>query len=116
MIKREVEMMKTVKLEMRGGNGQALITELLSKDEFNGNARLVATITLEPGSSIGSHMHENEEEIFYIIEGTAKYNDNGTDTILYAGDSCVCLAGQSHSIANEAESGTLKIVAIIMTF
>ncbi len=116
MIKRESEMVKNVKIKMRGGNGQALITEMLDKGEYKGNARLVATITLEPGSSIGEHIHENEEEIFYIIEGTALYNDNGEDVILNEGDSCVCLSGQRHSIANVEKNGTLKIFAIILTF
>lgn len=116
MIKRESEMIKNVKQQMRGGNGQATVTEMLEKGEYKGNARLVATITLEPGSSIGEHIHENEEEIFYVIEGTASYNDNGVDVILNQGDSCICFSGQSHSIANAAEKGNLRIVAIIMTY
>jgi len=116
MIKRAEEMLKTIKPQMRGGSGQALVTEMLNIGEYTGNARLFATITLEPGSSIGEHVHENEEEVFYIIEGTALYNDNGEDVTLNTGDSCICLAGQRHSIANVAESGTLIIAAIILTF
>jgi len=116
MIKRAEEMVKTIKPQMRGGSGQALVTEMLSAGEYAGKARLFATITLEPGCSIGEHVHENEEEVFYIIEGTASYSDNGKDEILNKGDSCICLAGQSHSIANAAETGTLIIAAIILTF
>ena len=116
MIKRAEEMIKTIKPQMRGGSGQALITEMLSTGEYAGKARLFATITLEPGSSIGEHVHENEEEVFYIIEGTALYNDDGKEEILYKGDSCICLAGQSHSIANTAEKGTLIVEAVILTF
>lgn len=115
MIKRSNEMTTTVKVNMRGGDGSALITDVLSREEYQGNARLVAVITLEPGCSIGEHIHENEEEIFYIIEGRATYDDNGTQTVLEAGDSCICHAGQTHSLANRENSGVLRVFAVIMT-
>jgi quercetin dioxygenase-like cupin family protein len=115
MIKKSDEMVKTLKPQMRGGKGQAVVTDMLNTGEYFGKARLIATITLEPGCSIGEHVHENEEEVFYIIQGTAAYNDNGKNEILNQGDSCICYAGQKHSIANEAEEGTLIIAAIILT-
>ena len=115
MIKKSVEMLKTIKPQMRGGAGQAIVTEMLSAGDYTGKARLIATIMLEPGCSIGEHVHDNEEEVFYVIEGTASYNDDGKNETLNKGDSCICRAGQKHSIANEAEKGTLIIVAIILT-
>jgi quercetin dioxygenase-like cupin family protein len=115
MIKKSDDMVKTIKPQMRGGTGEALVTEVLSTGEYTGKARLIATIALEPGCSIGEHVHEKEEEVFYIIDGTAAYNDNGKSTTLQKGDSCICCAGQKHSIANAAEKGTLIIAAIIMT-
>lgn len=116
MIKRNEEMVKIIKPQMRGGSGQALVTEMLSNGEYTGRARLLATITLEPGSSIGEHIHENEEEIFYVIEGTALYNDNGSDINLNKGDACICHSGQKHSIANVDKKDILVIAAVILTF
>ncbi len=116
MIKRNSDMTTDIKVEMRGGNGQAVIRNVFDKGEYKGASRLVATITLEPGCSIGAHVHENEEEIFYIIKGTATYNDNGKTEILNAGDSCVCLSGQEHSIANDSNNETLEIFAVILTY
>ena len=115
MVKRKEEMTKDLKVNMRGGDGQVLVTDIVSKGEYNGKARLIGTLTLEPNCSIGSHVHENEEEIFYIIEGTATYFDNGETVTLNAGDSCVCLHGQTHSIANRT-SETLKVFAVILTY
>lgn len=115
MIKRANEMTENIRKAMRGGDGQVIVSDFLSAGEYDGKARLLATLTLEPGCSIGKHIHENEEEIFYIIEGTATYDDNGKTEILHAGDSCICKNGQSHSIANREPSGTLRVVAVILT-
>ena len=116
MIKRKEEMISDIKVNMRGGDGQAVVTPVLDKGEYKGNSRLVATIVLEPGCSIGTHVHENEEEIFYIIKGTATYNDNGETVILNEGDSCLCLGGQEHSIANRMTEGSVQLFAVILTY
>lgn len=115
MIKRNENMTESVKVNMRGGDGQVLIREVFDKGEYKGASRLIAEIVLEPGCSIGGHVHENEEEIFYIMEGTATYDDNGNTEILHKGDSCVCLSGEHHSIANREAEGTLRVFAVILT-
>ncbi len=115
MIKRADEMTSTVKVNMRDGDGQVKITNMLEAGEYAGKSRLIATLTLEPGCSIGEHVHENEEEVFYIIEGQAEYYDNGEWVTLYKGDSCVCLGGQKHSIANRSNE-TLVVAAVILTY
>ena len=61
MIKRSAEMTDNVKVNMRGGDGRVSIREILLKGEYKGNSRLIGVITLEPGCSIGAHIHENEE-------------------------------------------------------
>lgn len=115
MVKRKSEMNEQIKVAMRGGDGQAVVTNILDKGEYKGNARLLGVITLEKDCSIGAHVHENEEEVFYVIEGTATYNDNGETVILEKGDSCVCLGGEEHSIANRNDE-TLKVFAVILTY
>lgn len=116
MIKRSAEMNDSIKVNMRGGDGQVSIREILTKGEYKGNARLVGVITLEPGCSIGAHVHENEEEIFYIIKGTATYDDNGEICTLNEGDSCLCLGGEKHSIANRMTEGNVEVFAVILTY
>ena len=116
MIKSKNEMI-TEKIEnMIVGDGVVSICNILEKGEYKGSARLLGTITLEPGCSIGAHVHENEEEVFYIIEGTATYNDNGKTEILKKGDSCICLSGETHSIANREAEGALVLFAAILTY
>ena len=115
MIKRNENMKSVINENMRGGDGSVKITHILDKGEYKGQSRLIGVITLEPGCSIGAHIHENEEEVFYIVEGQAEYYDNGEWVTLYKGDSCVCLGGQKHSIANRSNE-TLVVAAVILTY
>lgn len=115
MIKRNENMNTVVNENMRGGDGSVKITHILSTGEYKGKSRLIGVITLEPGCSIGAHIHENEEEVFYVMEGTATYFDNGETVILNEGDSCICLGGEEHSIANRTDS-TVKVFAVILTY
>lgn len=116
MIKRNSEMNTEKRENMRGGDGVVSICNILEKGEYKGSARLLGTITLKPGCSIGAHVHENEEEVFYIIKGTATYDDNGKTEILSAGDSCICLSGETHSIANREAEGDVVLFAAILTY
>ena len=115
MIKRAEEQKIVVNQNMRGGDGQVTITRFLEPGEFAGKSRLIGKIHLEPGCSIGEHVHENEEEIFCVLCGTAEYNDNGSVVTLHAGDSCVVLGGQKHGVANRS-SEPVDLLAVILTY
>ncbi len=115
MIKYKNDMRTEERPNMRGGNGTVKITHALEKEDINGPVRLCATLTLEPGASIGEHNHENEDEIFYIVSGTAKVTDNGEEKVLYMGDSIITGNGGSHSIENIGID-TLVVFATIVTY
>ena len=113
MIRKATECNVELREQMRGGPGTVRITNFVSKDELYGKGRLFGKITLEPGCGIGFHVHENEEEIFSIIKGTAVYSDNGTDVEVTAGDVTICEAGTGHSITNKSNE-TVELTALIM--
>ena len=115
MVKYKNEMRSEERPNMRGGNGTVKITHALEKEEINGPLRLCATLTLEPGASIGEHIHEKEDEIFYIVSGTAKVVDNGVEKVVYAGDSIITGNGGSHSIENIGIDN-LVVFATIVTY
>ncbi|MFA6715011.1 MAG: cupin domain-containing protein [Victivallales bacterium] len=115
MIRRKNEYLVDIREEMRGGEGKVKIEHLWDeKNELKGPTRLMAKITLEPGCGIGFHNHDNEEEIFYIIKGSAEADDNGKTVILNAGDTILTGNGAGHSIkchGNEAVEMTAVIVS-----
>ena len=112
MIRKATECNKEYRENMRGGNGTVEITNFATPAELNDKGRLFANITLKPGCSIGYHVHEKDSELFYLIKGTALYNDNGTECTLSAGDVMICPAGTGHSIANIGEED-VEVCAVI---
>jgi mannose-6-phosphate isomerase-like protein (cupin superfamily) len=74
---------------------------------------MFSKITLNPGCSIGYHVHENDSELFYFLTGTGVYSDNGQIRTVTAGDVTVCPAGTGHSIANESDE-LLELIAVIV--
>lgn len=107
--------MKTeTKEKMRGGEGSAAIVHMVDCAHEQ-NIRMLAEITLQPGSSIGSHNHESETEYFLILSGSGTVNDNGVEVQVSAGDSIITGNGASHSISN---TGNVPLVfhAVIVTY
>jgi quercetin dioxygenase-like cupin family protein len=113
MITNQTERNVTVNENMRGGTGRVVIEHLLDKDGLYGKGRLYARITLKPGCTIGYHTHEGEMETFYVLKGTAEYNDNGNTVTLAAGDMAYTPAGAGHAVANAGE-GDLEMLALIV--
>lgn len=105
-----------IRREMRGGTGQVGIEHLWEPaKEMLAPNRMAAKLTLEPGSSIGFHRHEDEEELFYIISGRAQADDNGVTVELEAGDTLLTGNGAGHSIRNIGEDA-LEILAVITRY
>jgi len=98
---------------LRGGDGSVSKCDYLS-ESMPYHGKLFAKLSLEPGCSIGTHKHEGEYEVFFIIEGEATLNDNGVEKILYPGDVSLCREGEIHGIANRGQN-TVKLFACIIT-
>jgi mannose-6-phosphate isomerase-like protein (cupin superfamily) len=114
MVIKRKEMMTEVMEKVRGGEGQTEFVHLVDcKNEKN--IRLLAELTLLPGSSVGNHNHESETEYYIILSGSGTVNDNGTETPVNAGDVIITGNGASHSISN---TGTAPLVfhAVIVTY
>lgn len=88
---------------MKGGDGTVYVVDFASQEELNNKCRSFGKIHLDPGCSIGYHVHEGESELFYILNGTAVYNDNGTEYEISAGDTAIVTSGNGHCIANRSD-------------
>ena len=114
MIRKADEFRIEYKEHMRDGDGTVQLTHFITgTEELEDKGRLFAKITLNPGCSIGYHVHEKDAELFYILTGTAEYNDNGEMRTVSAGDVTICPAGTGHGIANRTD-GVVELVAVIV--
>ena len=115
MIRHNGEYRLEQRVEMRGGKGAVRIEHLLEPAEHLTSAtRLFARLTLDPGVSIGVHVHDGEEEIFHILSGRGEFDDNGKTVPLVPGDTTVTGGGASHGIANTAADQPLVVLATIL--
>lgn len=113
MIKKFDDFNTELRDNMRGGDGTVIVSSFVSAEELNNKGRLFGKIVLKPGCGIGYHIHETDSELFYIIKGTAVYDDNGTKTTVSAGEVTLTPAGTGHSIKNETNED-VELIALIV--
>ena len=114
MIKKANELNIAYREHMRDGDGTVKLTHFIdSPAELNEKGRLFSLLTLEPGCGIGFHVHEHDAELFYIVKGTAQYNDNGEIKTVSAGDVTICPTGTGHGITNVSDE-VCEFVAVIV--
>lgn len=111
MITRKEQQLHSVREFMRGGKKHVEHTQLSA--ELPERLRLFNILTLIPGASIGYHVHENESEMFYFIEGNGRVMDDDTPVDIQAGDSMATFCGHGHSVENTGDTD-LVILAVIV--
>lgn len=99
----------TMSKKLFHGKGETVIEPLFMQDEFTVPVRLCARLTLAPGASIGLHMHENEDELYFILSGVGTAADEVSETEVSAGHSILTRSGESHSLEN---TGTEPLVLL----
>ena len=113
MIIKRTEMEVENRIKMRGGPGNVSIVHLTDPASMK-NARLMAELTMEPGSGIGIHKHEKETEYYIITEGSGLVQEDDGTKLVSKGDIVITGNGASHSIENNSKE-ILKFIAVIIT-
>jgi mannose-6-phosphate isomerase-like protein (cupin superfamily) len=115
MVKRSSEMEREVRERMRDGAGETEIIHVFKKEQLRGKTRLFARLRLRKGCSIGYHVHEGEEEIFYILCGRAIVTEDGARAEVGPGDAVLTGGGGGHAIENREEE-PVELLAVILTY
>jgi len=96
------------------GEGSITVRSILnSPEEMNNKGRIFAHTTLQPGCSVGFHIHKGESETYYILQGKGEFNDNGVMKTVSTGDITFTPAEQGHGIKNIGNE-PLEIIALIL--
>ena len=96
------------------GQGTITIVKLLTPAELDGKCDMYAKVILPPLCSIGVHEHHGNTETYHILQGSACYNDNGSEVALGAGATTFCPDGEKHGIANTSKTEDLVFMALII--
>ncbi|OGV68756.1 MAG: hypothetical protein A3K19_11875 [Lentisphaerae bacterium RIFOXYB12_FULL_65_16] len=115
MIRRKGTYETDERKEMRGGKGTVQIENYWKPGELKAKTRLLARLTLPPGTSIGFHEHAGEEEVFIVLRGQARAKDADREDILNVGDTILTGNGAGHAIESIGTE-PLEMVAVIVKY
>ena len=65
---------------------------------------------VEPSATIGEHVHADDEEIYYVLEGRGTMVLDGQRFPIGPGDLAVTPAGHSHGLVNGSSAMRLIVV------
>jgi mannose-6-phosphate isomerase-like protein (cupin superfamily) len=97
----------------KGGHGSAIKYAYEQAGNYDMSIKMFAVMELQPDSKIGEHVHEDDMELYLILNGKPIANDNGEETILNPGDLLITEKGQKHSLENKTNS-PITFLAIIL--
>jgi mannose-6-phosphate isomerase-like protein (cupin superfamily) len=83
-----------------GGEGVCRWKMLMNGMHLEGAWNCVEYVVIEPGGSVGEHVHLRTEEIYYILSGRAVVTMDGVELDAVPGDLVTTPIGSSHAIAN----------------
>lgn len=113
MIKRATDMRSKTIHALKDGKGDIQLMEFFGPDDFCRKGRCFGITAMPPGTSIGYHRHEGDQEAYYILDGKAEYTYDGKTTELQPGDLAVCKEGHCHSIESVGDD-TLRYITLIL--
>lgn len=114
MVRKNDEKQTVTKPGPFGGAGEITVRSLLNgPEELSEKGRVFAHTTVRPGSAIGYHVHHGDSETYYILSGTARYNDNGNIVTIGAGDVTYTAPGEGHGIECIGDE-PIEMIALIL--
>ncbi|MFB3851925.1 MAG: cupin domain-containing protein [Acidobacteriota bacterium] len=111
MVLKKSEIRYEERSEIRGGKGKAKSFCYLKEGDMQ-NVKFVSLIELEPFSSVGEHPHTEDEEFYFVVEGSGRGFLNGKSFDISEGDAFLCRRNDNHGI--EAGKNGLKFLAVLV--
>ena len=112
MITHQNQQRHSVREFMRGGRKYVELTQLSA--QLPGRMRMFNVLTLIPGASIGYHVHENETELLYFLEGNGRVQDDDRFYDVSAGDTLATFSGHGHAVENTGDTDLVILAAIVL--
>jgi mannose-6-phosphate isomerase-like protein (cupin superfamily) len=92
------------------GDEPVLFGEAFTGKDFAGEWAFVEYVTVPTGSTIPVHLHEQDEELYFIFQGKGILTLDGQQVEVGAGDLAACRKGSSHGLRNTSDQEIRLIV------
>lgn len=114
MVKKKENRCTVTKPSPFQGQGEIIVDDILDgPEEMYDKGRVFCHTIINPGADIGYHVHKNESETYYILNGHGTFCDNGKEIEVSPGDVLFTGDGEGHGIkASKGES--IDLVALIL--
>jgi mannose-6-phosphate isomerase-like protein (cupin superfamily) len=100
---------------MHGGKGSVKYRRALGPEVFRTNWGYVDHLSIPAGASVGSHRHDLQEEIYYVIAGKGKVSVNGESAEIYLGDGVPVRLREVHGFENTTQEDLeLMVIGIAL--
>jgi mannose-6-phosphate isomerase-like protein (cupin superfamily) len=86
-----------------GGIGPIEFRRMLSCDDFVTNIDFVDFTIIPPGSTIGRHTHDKNEELYFISAGSPLVRVDGGQRRANVGTIVVVRSGEWHELVNDTD-------------
>ena len=91
------------------GQGKIEFVRPFEDKDAETDLSFVDYVEIPVGASIGIHTHGDNEEIYFIVEGSGTMHTNGEDTKVNAGDLIFNRRGWTHGLKNDSQA-PLKVL------
>ena len=83
------------------GDGPISFRRVLSRSDFESSIDFVDYTVIPPGSSIGRHSHDGNEELYFVVSGNPLITAQGETKRCGAGVLSVVRSGGWHELIND---------------
>lgn len=113
MFRRHDEMQMNVLDRCHGGEGKLECYSVMQALDSKMGIRFMHDDIIEPGASIGEHLHEADEEIYFVVEGHGTMILDGQRMPMGPGDVSLVVPGHTHGLINSDDSPMRLIVVCV---
>lgn len=104
LIKNYMRATKELQQSSHGGEGPVALYEIWGGSEFASNVDFVDRVVVPPGSTIGTHRHGENEEMYVVLSGRATMTIEGEPVTVGAGDMILNPAFGEHGLVNDSDA------------
>ena len=102
MIKNYLTTKKQVQETSHGGIGNVDLYEIWGGEDFRSDIDFCDRVVIPPGSTIGSHRHGRNEEMYVVLEGEGLMTLDGNEVKVSKGDMILNPVEGEHGLVNNS--------------